>query len=45
MNLLDLISVLEANDVTPTEFQETWGISLDEYLKEMKSFIEEQGKD
>lgn len=42
MNLLDLISVLDANDVTPLEFKETWGISKEEYLSEMKSFIEEQ---
>lgn len=42
MNLLDLISVLEANDVTPMEFQKTWGITIDEYLKDMNSFIEAQ---
>lgn len=42
MNLLDLISVLEANDVTPLEFKETWGITEEEYLNEMRSFILEQ---
>ena len=42
MNLLDLISVLDANDVTPLEFEETWGITKEEYLNDMRSFIEEQ---
>ena len=40
MNLLDLISVLDANDVTPLEFEETWGITKEEYLNDMRSFIE-----
>lgn len=42
MNLLDKISVLEANTVTKEEFQETWGMTREEYLNEMKKFIEEQ---
>ena len=42
MNLLDLISVLDANEVTPQEFEKTWGITKEEYLNDMRSFIEEQ---
>ena len=42
MNLLDKISVLEAKTVTKKEFEQATGMTRDEYLKEMKSFIEEQ---
>ena len=42
MNLLDKISVLDANSVTPKEFEKAWGITREEYLKEMRSFVEAQ---
>ena len=42
MNLLDKISVLEANSVTTREFENATGMTRDEYLKEMRRFVEEQ---
>ena len=42
MNLLDKISVLEANSVTTREFEKATGMTRDEYLKEMRLFVEEQ---
>lgn len=42
MNLLDKISVLEANTVTTQEFEQALGMTREEYLNEMKSFVLEQ---
>lgn len=42
MNLLDKISVLEAKSVTNEEFEQALGMTREEYLNEMKKFIEEQ---
>lgn len=42
MNLLDKISVLEAKTVTKKEFEQALGQTKEEYLNEMRSFIEEQ---
>ena len=42
MNLLDKISVLEAKSVTTEEFEQALGMTREEYLNEMKKFIEEQ---
>ena len=42
MNLLDKISVLEANSVTTREFENATGMTRDEYLKEMRRFVLEQ---
>lgn len=42
VNLLDKICVLDAKTVTKKEFEQTLGMSREEYLKEMRRFIEEQ---
>lgn len=42
VNLLDKICVLDAKTVTKKEFEQALGMSREEYLKEMRRFIEEQ---
>ncbi len=42
VNLLDKICVLDAKTVTKKEFEQTLGMSREEYLKEMRRFVEEQ---
>ena len=42
VNLLDKICVLDAKTVTMKEFEQTLGMSREEYLKEMRRFVEEQ---
>ena len=42
VNLLDKICLLDAKTVTKKEFEETLGMSREEYLKEMRRFVEEQ---
>ena len=42
VNLLDKICVLDAKTVTKKEFEQTLGMSREEYQKEMRRFVEEQ---
>jgi len=42
MTFIDKICVLEANSVTTKEFERTWGISMEEYLSDLKDFVMEQ---
>ena len=42
VNLLDKICVVDAKTVTKKEFEQTLGMSREEYLKEMRRFVEEQ---
>ena len=42
VNLLDKICVFDAKTVTKKEFEQTLGMSREEYLKEMRRFVEEQ---
>ena len=40
MNLLEKIDEIQANSVTPEEFEETWGKSLDQYKSELADYVE-----
>lgn len=42
MNLLEKIDELRANSVTPERFERVWGISIEEHLDQVMSFIKEQ---
>ena len=40
MNLLERIDEIQANSVTPEEFEETWGKSLEQYKSELADYVE-----
>ena len=42
MTFIDKISVLEANTITTKEFEETWGMTREEYLDDFRKFLHEQ---
>ena len=42
MNLFDKIDELHANEVTPEEFKEVWGISIEDHLKDMMEVVKKQ---
>jgi len=42
MNLLDKIDEMRAKSVTPEQFNEVWGVSIEEHLQELMAFVEEQ---
>ncbi|MCR5040428.1 MAG: hypothetical protein K6A94_13975 [Bacteroidales bacterium] len=42
MNLLDKIDEMRAKSVTPEQFKEVWGVSIEEHLQELMAFVEEQ---
>ena len=42
MNLLEKIDELRAMSVTPEQFEEMWGYSIEDYLKKMMAFVEQQ---
>lgn len=42
MDLLEKIDELRANSVTPERFARVWGISIEEHMKELMKFVEEQ---
>lgn len=39
MDLLERIDEITANSVTPEEFKQTWGYTIDEYVKDMMNRI------
>lgn len=39
-SLLDRMIELGANSVSPEEFKETWGMSLEEHMERMKRLME-----
>lgn len=39
-SLLDRMIELGANSVSPEEFKETWGMSLEEHMERMKGLME-----
>ena len=39
-SLLDKIIELGANSVSPEDFKETWGISLEEHMERMKKLMD-----
>lgn len=39
-SLLDRVIELGANSVSPEEFKETWGMSLEEHMERMKRLME-----
>lgn len=41
MNLLEKIDELQANSVTPEEFERTWGKSLEQYNNELADYVEQ----
>ncbi|MBR1781886.1 MAG: hypothetical protein IJ753_00010 [Bacteroidales bacterium] len=42
MDLLEKIDELRAKSVTPERFEKVWGISIDQHLKKMMEFVEQQ---
>lgn len=42
MDLLEKIDELRAKSITPEIFEKTWGISIDQHLKKMMEFVEQQ---
>ncbi len=40
MDLLEKIDELQANSVTPKEFEDTWGMSLEQYKQELADYVE-----
>lgn len=42
MTFIDKISVLEANTITTKVFEETWGMTREEYLDDFREFLLEQ---
>ncbi len=42
MNLLEKIDELRAQSVTPEQFKEMWGYSIEEYMAKMMAFVEQQ---
>lgn len=42
MNLLEKIEELRAQSVTPEQFEQTWGYSIEDYLDRMMAFVEQQ---
>ena len=40
-NILDKIDVIKANSVTEKEFKSVWGISLDEHMSKMMTYVQE----
>lgn len=38
-NLLERIKEIESNSVTPDEFKELWGYTLDELVEDMMDYI------
>lgn len=45
MTFIDKISVLEANTITTKVFEETWGMTREEYLDDFREFLLEQRKE
>ena len=44
-SLLDRIIELGANSVSPEDFKETWGMSLEEHMERMKKLIDTLNKE
>ena len=42
MNLLEKIDELRAMSVTPEQFKQMWGYSIEEYMSKMMAFVEQQ---
>ncbi len=42
MTLLEKIDLLRAQSVTPDQFKEMWGYTIDEYLNKMMHFVNTQ---
>lgn len=42
MNLIEKIDELRAQSVSPEQFKNVWGITIEEYLERMMAFVEEQ---
>lgn len=42
MNLLDKIDELHAKEVTPEEFEATWGFSIEDHLADMMEVVKQQ---
>lgn len=39
--LINRLDTIRANSVSPEEFKDTWGVSLDEHVKEMMDYMHE----
>lgn len=44
-SLLDRIIELGANSVSPEDFKETWGMSLEEHMERMKKLMDALNKE
>jgi hypothetical protein len=42
MNLLEKIDELRAMSVTPEQFKQMWGYTIEEYVEKMMKFVAEQ---
>ena len=42
MTLLEKIDELRAQSVSPEQFKNVWGMTIEEYLEKMMAFAEEQ---
>ena len=42
MTLLEKIDELRAQSVTPEQFKNVWGYSIEDYMAKMMAFVEQQ---